>query len=158
MRYKSVDHSTKYESVMFCMERNDCTVFAVENAFGVPYEQAYRVLQVLGRKRNTGFYIAKLHRKAVLNERVMMDVTKKYRLKSLQWFLDQQFKGSYILSFHEHTIAVVNGTYYDTRERREKMILIKRAWKIVRRRQTISELAKELAELSEANHAYSGSF
>lgn len=97
---------------------NDCTVMALANATGLPYDEAYDILAKAGRKPHKGFHMVDWAKSATLPD------GRTFRWKPLpavkgQWranpvsFAIWHPRGSYILRVSKHVMACVDGTIMD---------------------------------------------
>lgn len=124
------------------IERNDCSVMAISILANVPYEEAYKVCEKLGRKKNQGMYESDIL-KAFKRLRCRVEPvpmihkrkTGEYK-KFTHWFgyslkrVDEQLrpKGRYLISTSGHVSAYVNGRIEDWAAGRKK--IVNKVWEI----------------------------
>jgi len=110
-------------------ERNDCAVRALVCAVGIPYSQAWSVLQAEGRKPGRKTSVTQLAN-AILN--IAPDTVTRYlRHKSMtvKAFALAHPEGHYLCMSRGHYFAVTQGLVHDWRSRpRAKVIW---AWRMI---------------------------
>jgi len=133
-----------YKKARKCsLERNDCSVIAISILANIPYEEAYKVCEKLGRKKNGGMYekdiLKAFKRLRCRVEPVSMihkrKGTRDYK-KFTYWFgyslkrVDEQLrpKGRDLISTSGHVSAYVNGRIEDWAAGRKK--IVQKVWEI----------------------------
>ena len=91
-------------------EANDCTVLALSNAKGIPYEEAHAILKAHGRKDRNGPMIADWSR-AVRSAGLQMEPA--FSSITLGRFLREHPGGRWVLHVSGHAFAVVDGKVVD---------------------------------------------
>ena len=133
-----------YKKARECsLERSDCSVIAISILANVPYEEAYKVCEKLGRKKNEGMYMKDIL-KAFKRLRCRVEpVSMIHKLesardymKSTHWFgyslkrVEEQLRPNrrYLISTSGHVSAYVNGRIEDWAAGRKK--IVKKVWEI----------------------------
>jgi hypothetical protein len=114
-------------------ERNDCTVRAIQNVLGIPYDDARLILKNAGRKRYHGFKIRILLDKPDRFPGYRIKFTDAYQVKqvpvevdgecysrfapmpipTLGRFIHDHPTGRYVVRIKAHCVAVVDGVMHD---------------------------------------------
>ena len=115
MKHQTIDVDGT-RGVDYAGERNDCTVFAIATASGMPYGAAHRELEVFGRRRGKGvstlsFFEFKGWRIANYEVVDVPMFAYKPTWASVRYLT---VKGRYLIRVKAHVFAVVNGVIYDT--------------------------------------------
>jgi len=127
----------------YSIERNVCSVIAISILANVPYEEAYKVCEKLGRKKNEGMYeediLKAFKRLRCRVEPVSMihklEGDRDYK-KFKYWFgyslkrVGEQLRPNrrYLISTSAHVSAYVNGRIEDWAAGRKK--IVKKVWEI----------------------------
>lgn len=111
------------------VELNDCTVRALANASGMPYESAHALLKKHGRKNMRGAFFDTMkdaYAEAGFEVHKVFGTTRSARFAShktemepsagctLKRLMPQLQNGTYIVNITGHALAVVNGKVIDT--------------------------------------------
>jgi hypothetical protein len=108
---------------------NDCTVRALALTCSLPYDDAYDILKVAGRKSSRGFQFSSWLNAQVWAERISFPAVKGKRRMNPASFVQQFPKGRYICQVAKHVFAVVDGLVIDSFESRPDRCIYS-AWTI----------------------------
>jgi len=106
-------------------EKNDCTVTAYANAFGVSYEIAYATLAKAGRQPGKMFDFRKVGLENICDRKIPYEVSEggqTYQFETrlghgnLKEVITRLGKGKYIVATPKHIFAVINGNIIDYKE------------------------------------------
>lgn len=112
-------------------QSNDCTVRAVAIALELPYDEAYDLLALAGRKCTSRFDIVKWLKEQPWAEKLAFPAVKGERRMNPAKFCATYTTGRYICRVAKHVFAVVDGVVYDTTENRPDRCIYT-AWQVVK--------------------------
>lgn len=98
---------------------NDCTVRAISKAMGKTWDRVYMDLCLCGARYKdmpSSNYVWGSYLKDNGYVRNVEDCT-------VSEFADNHPKGTYLLALHGHVVACMNGTYYDTWDSGNEMLI-----------------------------------
>lgn len=93
----------------FFKERNDCVVRSYATVTGLPYTDAYRILQLWGRLENKGVHV----RPFIRSELNFFPFTIHDERTTIRKFLLSNYRGKFIVVVRRHAFAVIDGVIYD---------------------------------------------
>ena len=115
-------------------QKNDCTVRAVADTFGLSYDEVYDNFKLNGRQCSKGFNFSWwLLSSSIAGGRVdkmSFPATKGQRRMNPSTFCKQYNKGKYICRTAKHVFAVIDGIVYDTWEQRPDRCIYT-AWEVL---------------------------
>ena len=96
----------------FSEEKNDCVVRSYAIATGLEYKEAYRLLEIWGRKQNTGVMLIHF----IASEKnffphIFTDCKRKNL--TVGRFIKENPNGKYIVAIKGHAFAVIDGIVHD---------------------------------------------
>ncbi len=104
------------EAAGFKEEKNDCAVRAYAITTGLDYAEAHRLLELWGRKQNTGTrLITFIASDKNFFPHIFIDCRGIYPL-TVNKFMTLHTKGKFIVAIQKHAFAVIDGTIHDTYE------------------------------------------
>lgn len=103
-------------------EDNDCSVYALALACGVPYPIAHQWLAERGRKFGKGFPVGSIVYSASEKREEFLAGCRALKIqppeKTIRAFIKAHAKGRFLLFVTNHVLAVVNGKVYDSANKR----------------------------------------
>lgn len=113
-------------------EKNDCSVVALSHALDITYEEAYKMLDGAGRRKNKGWYTIEFFQYCGFNG-WKHETTKFARGKrpTEMEFAESHPKGRFLVYTEGHLIAVVDGVIHDNRPHPARA-KVQYAWKMIK--------------------------
>lgn len=96
----------------FSEEKNDCVVRAYAITTGLDYKEAYRLLEIWGRKQNTGVMLIQF----IASERNFFPHTFtdcKKKTLTVGRFVKENTTGKFIIAIKGHAFALIDGIVHD---------------------------------------------
>lgn len=110
-------------------QKNDCTVRAIALARNLPYDEAYELLALAGRKCAKGFVLKTWLKEQSWATMISFPAIKGQRRMNPATFVQNYPTGRYICKTAKHVFAVIDGVVYDEGENRPDRCIYT-AWKL----------------------------
>lgn len=120
----------------FNYEKNDCTVRAVSNSMGLPYETAHNILrQYAGRRKGKGIPFFLFIKKEQVKNMFLKEHNISYfevptdRLSTINRFCQERKQGTYLILVKGHITVVRDGVVLDLGAKNWRILT---AWRVIK--------------------------